>query len=132
MSGGKDRNGAWDSCSSTSTWTPLFPSSTPSLGDPILRIGPDFPFDALGDALELGEEVVDEFNLLPAEPDPLYPYDALSPFESFPEVAERAPLIRLVLYIVATVKGLLEKLSGLDPIYPLLDPVPREPPNPEP
>ena len=109
------------------------PSATPS-PQPMLPTNlPGTP--VIDPEVTVGSVVLDFIDsFLPfGEPSPLDAYgsDPLTPFESVPYTRPFVPIARVVLTVLATVRHLLRPLTGLDPTYPLRQPVPHEPSSKE-
>jgi len=105
--------------SATPTPNPLLPTNSP--GTPIFD-SREFP-GQVGSAVD---GFIDSFSLIPDPNDPpiLHPYDYLSGLESIPIIGRLVPIVRGILTAVATFRDLVRPIIGLDPIYPLGEPLP--------
>lgn len=104
--------------SATPSPQPILPTNTP--GTPVFD-SREFP-DQVGAAVD---KFIDSFSPFPDPDNPpiLYPYDYLSWMDSNPITARFAPILRGILTGVATIRDLLRPLQGLDPTYPLREPL---------
>lgn len=75
------------------------------------------------------DDFIDSFSRIPDldHPPILYPNDYFSGLDSNPITAPVAQILRGILTGVATIRDLLRPLEGLDPMYPLRDPLPPGP-----
>jgi len=75
------------------------------------------------------DEFLDSVSLFPHPDHPPidYPNDIWSTLESNPFTARPAQILRAILTAVATLRDLLRPLEGLDPTYPLGEPLPPGP-----
>lgn len=71
------------------------------------------------------DDFISSFSLKPDLDNPPihHPNDYLAPLEQIPSTAPLVPILRGILITLATIRDLLEPLEGLDPTYPLGEPL---------
>ncbi len=104
--------------SATPSPQPILPTNTPGT---VVFDSREFP-GQVGAAID---EFLDSISLVPHLDNPPihHPNDFLTPFEYDPRTAWLVPILRGILTTVATIRDLIKPLEGLDPTYPLGEPL---------